>query len=272
MSSPESAFVDFHSHLMPGVDDGSRTLDEALDGVDQMVAAGVGRIITTPHFRGSLTQVPEAMASRLAELDAAWAQLSDAVAQRWPDLRFSRGVEVLLDDPAVDLEDARLRLDAGSAVLVEWPGFRVPPRSVEMVAALVATGTRPVIAHPERYGPRGSDLQLMHSWKNEGAFLQVNQGSLVGHYGKAIQRAAEGLLAAGVVDCLCTDFHARPGYRLLLSTVRERFVRAGLEDAFLQLAGTNPGLVLDGGVPIPVGPISLDVGAWSRVRMLFGGR
>jgi tyrosine-protein phosphatase YwqE len=267
----ERPFVDFHSHLMPGVDDGAQTLEDALDGVERMMAAGVGRIVTTPHFSGGLTRNPEALAARLRELDGAWTLLSDAVRGRWPDLVLGRGAEVRLDDPAVDLEDARLRLDGGTTVLVEWPGFRVPPRSAEMISALVESGVRPVIAHPERYGTRGSDLELMDSWKGAGALLQVNQGSFVGRYGKQVQRAAELVLESGMVDCICTDFHARPHYELSLPKARDRFRRAGQEDAFIHLAGTNPARILDGEDPIPLSPISLDVSAWRRVRGLFGG-
>ena len=270
-ASVERPLVDFHSHLMPGVDDGSRTLEEALEGIERMLAAGVGRIVTTPHFSGSLTRDPEAMAIRLEELDRAWEQVSGAVAERWPDLAFGRGVEVRLDDPAVDPGDPRLRLDGGTSVLVEWTGFRVPPRSNDLLHALVAAGHRPVIAHPERYGEKGSDLGLIRSWRSQGALLQVNHGSFLGRYGKEAQRSAELLLGAGLVDCLCTDFHGRPGYKLLLPAVRERFRRAGFDDAFVQLSGVNPGRVLDGEDPLPVGPISLDVSLWKKVRSRFGG-
>ena len=115
---------DFHSHLVPGVDDGAQTLEEALGAVQRMVDIGIGRILTTPHLRGSLTHDGPELERRLAEVDVAWTAISEAVERRFPGVEFRRGHEVMLDVPNPDLSDARLRLAGTAFVLIEWPGCR----------------------------------------------------------------------------------------------------------------------------------------------------
>ncbi|MBI1808979.1 MAG: hypothetical protein HYR75_03715, partial [Gemmatimonadetes bacterium] len=123
--------TDFHSHLMPGVDDGARDESFSAAALERFRGEGVGRVVTTPHFMGSLTLVAEALATRLAELDAGWASLQRVAAGEGAAhggaLTVARGAEVMLDIPDPDLSDERLRLAGGPFVLVEFPGLQLPP-------------------------------------------------------------------------------------------------------------------------------------------------
>ena len=142
---------DFHSHLVPGVDDGAQTLEDALEAVQRMIDAGIGRVLTTPHLRGSLTHDRSELERRLAEVDVAWESISEAVQRRFPGVEFSRGHEVMLDVPDPDLSDVRLRLAGTDFVLIEWPRLQIPPRT-EPVLRL----GRAVLYHPT---PRpGTDI------------------------------------------------------------------------------------------------------------------
>ena len=116
-----SGLSDFHSHIFPGVDDGSTCVEDSLEGVGRMVAAGVSRIITTPHIQASAISNPESFAETMMDMDEAWSEVQPEILNAFSDLDFRRGHEVMLDVPHPDLSDPRLHLGGTNFVLVEWP-------------------------------------------------------------------------------------------------------------------------------------------------------
>lgn len=245
------SITDFHNHLMPGVDDGARTLDQARTALESLRAGGAVRIVTTPHFNASLTLDAVALSQRLAELDAAWAQLEPLATELGIELH--RGAEIALDVPRPDLADARLRLAGTRFVLVEFAFMAVPPHSASVLSAVRAGGVQPILAHPERYGRMSGDREGAHAWREAGVFLQVNGASLLGRYGEGPRRAALHLLEEGLADYVASDFHARgdPGivrYRAVLESL------GGEEQAHLLLE-VNPQRLLEDQPPLPVPPL-----------------
>lgn len=270
MSAAEvGSYGDLHSHLVPGVDDGAPSLDDALEGVGRMIDAGIRHIVTTPHLDGSLTRRPDAFASRMERMDRAWGRIRDAASEMHPDLDFRRGHEVMLDLPDVDLSDDRVRLGGTSFVLVEWPGFRIPPETSRVLSRIRFGGLRPVIAHPERYHGLDSDLEMVGEWRRARALLQVSYGSLVGRYGAQARRNAFRLLERGWVDYLSTDFHGRPYLELYVAEARRAVVEEGGEEQFELLAGENPRRLLRDEEPLPVPELSLGRSFWDRLKELF---
>lgn len=266
---PETGYGDLHSHLVPGVDDGARTLDDALDGVARMVDLGIRRIVTTPHFDGSLTLDPDGFASRMERMDRAWNEIRRAVDDAHPDLDFRRGHEVMLDLPDVDLSDDRLRLGGTSFVLVEWPRLHVPPETPKVVSRIRFGGLVPVVAHPERYGGVGPEMGVVGEWRRQGAYLQVSHGSLLGRYGERARRRAFRLIERGWADYLSTDFHGRPGLELYLDEAREVLDELGGAEQFSILTAANPARLLEDREPLPVPALEIERSVWHRIRDLF---
>src|SRR3954467_1225718 len=91
--------IDFHSHLIPGVDDGSETLEQSLDALVKMWRQGIKCVITTPHFRASALNNATEFKSRIREIDDAWDLLRPAAKDASPEMRLERGVEMALDEP-----------------------------------------------------------------------------------------------------------------------------------------------------------------------------
>jgi protein-tyrosine phosphatase len=234
-----------------------------------MVALGIKRIVTTPHLDGSLSLDRVAWAERLTVMDAAWESALEAVRRSYPDVDLRRGHEVMLDIPDVDLGDPRLRLAGTSFVLIEWPRLRLPPSTGRVIRRIVSEGHRPIVAHPERYVGIARSLASVIEWREAGAYLQVNYGSLVGKYGGRARVAALGLLRRGWVDYLASDFHARAGLSIELDEARSRLQGLGGTEALSLLCVVNPGRILDDEAPLPVPLLPPESGVFDRMLGLL---
>lgn len=260
--------VDFHNHLIPGVDDGATNDQQAMDGLRAFLAQDTRQIVATPHIDGSLSLRRPALERRLQEIDAGWARLRAIVQQHFPDIEIHRGAEVMLDTPAPDLEDERLRLAGTKFVLCEYPFMSVPPNSAGVLQRIRADGYVPVVAHPERYAGVGTNCALPERWRSAGALLQVNAGSITGRYGTQPKLNALALLEKGLVDYICSDYHSRgrPG----TGVARELLQSAGgIEQADL-LMSVNPRRLLSGEAPVPVAALRLKLGMSERLKRWLG--
>lgn len=245
--------IDFHSHLVPGVDDGATDLAQSRAALGVMRAQGVRALITTPHLLGSLTVRRERLEESLRVLDPAWERFRALAAEAFPEVRVERGVEVMLDTPAPDLSDARVRLAGTAFVLVEFPFLTVPPHSASAISELCARGWHPVIAHPERYQGVDPGLRVVEEWRTAGGLLQVNCGSLLGRYGAGAASTARRLLARGWVSYLGSDYHARG--RCAVEAAHTALVEQGAEEQAGLLMRENPARLLEGRPPFDVPPL-----------------
>lgn len=262
--------IDLHSHLVPGVDDGATDLEQSRSALHTLRAQGVRALVTTPHVAGSLTTQPEKMGEFFHVMDPAWDRFRELAAAEFPDLRVERGLEVMLDTPAPDLSDVRLRLAGTSFVLVEFPFMAVPPNSANAVFELRLHGWTPVIAHPERYQGVDPDLRIMEEWRRVGGVLQVNCGSVVGRYGQQAQATALRLLKRGWVSYLSSDYHARG--TCALDEARRALVEKGAERHAQILLVENPGRLLEDRPPLYVPPLPDEpTSVWRRLLRTLRG-
>jgi protein-tyrosine phosphatase len=255
--------IDFHSHLVPGADDGAADRDEARAALAALATQGVHTAIVTPHLRGSVTERPDALRARMDEMDALWEELRALAAAEFPALRLERGAEVMLDSAAPLFADPRTRLAATPFVLVEFPRMMVPAHAEQILAHVLGSGWTPVVAHPERYGNLHAELRDAEAWRRMGAHLQVNAGSLLGRYGADAQGRAWRLVRLGWADYLSSDYHARG--RLALAGARDALASRGGHEQAALLLETNAARLLAGEPPLPVPPLAPPAPLWKRL-------
>jgi protein-tyrosine phosphatase len=260
---------DFHSHLVPGVDDGSRSIEDSLEGIERMTRAGIRKIITTPHIDASLVRDRRAFDAHMDGVDRAWDEIRHEVAERFPEVDFRRGHEVMLDVPDPDVSDPRMRLDGTSFVLIEWPRLQLPPGTPEVLSRLRMAGLRPIIAHPERYLGFDRELGLVSEWRRVGAYLQMNYGSLAGRYGGEARTLAFRLLRRGWVDYMSTDFHSRPHLKLFRREAAAMLTEMDGDEQLSLLSITNPQRIFRDEEPLPVPALLGERTVWSRLRGLL---
>jgi protein-tyrosine phosphatase len=215
MSSTDlPSFLDVHSHLVPGVDDGVESVDEALTSLVALRSEGVTALVTTPHLLLPYLDSDAAIDRQLSAHRDAFEEVSTAVAERSDLPVIGLGQEIFAPDAAT-LRRIAHRTDVGLAgtrwLLVEF-GFDLQGTHEDVIRAATAAGREIIVAHPVRYRylDRIEPIELMRRWRGLGALLQVNAGSFSGHYrahNPGSMRLAWEMVGHGLVDLVSTDHH-----------------------------------------------------------------
>ncbi|HYH98153.1 tyrosine-protein phosphatase [Hyalangium sp.] len=234
-----SGLVDLHCHLLPGVDDGAKSLEDSLEMARALVDLGFSTVAPSPHARPEYAP-RETVELRLAEVRAALER--EAI-----PLTLGRNAENVLDDAflrSLGTPAARM-LGEGQYVLVELPYTTPVPALLDVLFRIRTKGVAPVIAHPERcleFERKGRAAEAVRT----GALLQLDVGALTGRYGGTPKKLARAFLEEGLYTLGATDLHAPVGARDWVGkALVELRARAG-EQAFERLMRANPARLLAG--------------------------
>jgi protein-tyrosine phosphatase len=203
--------ADMHSHLIPGIDDGSPDMDTSIGLITGMMQLGYHSIITTPHVMSGMYQ--NGREKILQGCEAVKLELK----RRNIVVDFRAAAEYLLDDYFDSLlqgNEALLTIK-DNLVLVEFSFVSPPIDYKQKLFALQIKGYRPILAHPERYIYFHHQPSIYGDLKNAGCLFQVNLLSLMGYYGKNVAKIAARLLKDKSVDLLGTDLHHYKHLQLL---------------------------------------------------------
>ena len=203
-------FCDYHSHLLPGVDDGVQEMAETLGILSLWEGVGIKEVWLTPHMMEDIPNTPADLTQQFEKLKATYTG----------PIRLHLASENMMDRLFMDrLEKCDLLPigDKEAHLLVETSYYN-PPMDMEAIINRVKEKDYvPLLAHPERY--QYMDMADYHRWKQKGVLLQLNVPSLIGAYGPVVQNKARLLLEKGMYDCCGTDTHSLSSAELFLDSL-----------------------------------------------------
>ncbi|HEY9169458.1 MAG TPA: CpsB/CapC family capsule biosynthesis tyrosine phosphatase [Lutibacter sp.] len=198
-----SDFVDIHSHFLPNIDDGSKSMDESVALLKRMRGYGIKQIICTPHVMESVWENSSETIQR--QLDSLNAHLKSIA---FTDISIRAAAEYMLDANFDHLlKTEKLRPLKDNYILVELSFLNPPVNLYETLFNMQIAGYKPVLAHPERYPYLHNDFSAYKKLKDAGCLFQLNLLSLTNYYGSAINAVAQELLKHGLIDFAGTDTH-----------------------------------------------------------------
>ena len=195
--------ADMHSHFIPGIDDGSRSMEESLALIRSMAALGFRKLVTTPHI------MSDSYRNTSAGIKEGLMKVQEKLSAESINIELEAAAEYYLDDAFLKLLDKGDVLTFGKEkyLLIEVSYINYPENFNTMVFDVLVKGYMPVLAHPERYPFWGAKFEEYKKIKDMGMLLQLNINSLSGYYGPDVKRTAEKLAANNMIDFLGSDAH-----------------------------------------------------------------
>jgi protein-tyrosine phosphatase len=245
--------VDIHQHLLFGIDDGSKSLEQSVAMVQMAMDDGITHVVATPHANdrypydrarneGLLQQIREALPHDVAAA-----------------MTLGLGCDFHLNFE--NTEDARLHnrrytINEKEYLLIELPDIGISNRIDEILYNLRIGGMTPILTHPERNVTLQRTPEKLQEWVSKGLLLQVTAGSVVGDFGPTAESLAWSLLKKNSVHFLATDAHDLERRTPTMSAARRLLSERLGEDIAMRLCVTNPLMVFEG-KPLPQEPIQV---------------
>lgn len=223
---------DIHSHFIPGIDDGAKTLEDSIEMLTSMYHQGYKKVITTPHIMSDYYQnTPEIILSGLEKVRAALKQNSiplqvDAAAEYYVDYEFEK-----------KLNEEKLLTFGGNYLLFEFSFANAPQNLEHIIFRMQSLGYKPVMAHPERYNYLHHDFSVYQKFADRGVLLQLNINSLTGYYSPATKKIAQEMIEKNMISFLGTDCHHAGHIDLMKQVVYEKHLHQLVESGKLLNAG-----------------------------------
>lgn len=197
----ENIGTDMHSHILPGIDDGAKTLEESVSLVLRLKQLGYSKLIASPHIMGDYYR------NTPYTINKALQQLQEELNRQNIDIEIQAAAEYYLDEFFETNLSKNNVLTFSGYLLFELSYINTPHNLKEIVSEIRDKGYSPVLAHPERYPYYHNTLDFYEEIKSWGCQLQLNTISLTGYYGKNIQKTADNLIARDLIDFIGTDTH-----------------------------------------------------------------
>lgn len=194
--------TDFHSHLIPGIDDGCRTIEESVALVKQFADMGFSKLITTPHIQEEFFRnTPEIVMNGLRQLQL-------AVTDAGINIQIEAGAEYMIDDGfEKKIKEGNLLSFGQRHILVEMSYYMEHPNLKSILFQLQVDGYKVILAHPERYSYWDKQWHHYEDLKQRDILFQLNTVSVAGYYGPVVKKMAEHLIEEGMYDFMGSDIH-----------------------------------------------------------------
>lgn len=233
--------IDVHSHILPNIDDGSRSIDETFNLIKEAKEAGFEGIICTSHYMENYYETgrPE----REVWINA----IHENLKNKNIEMNLYLGNEIYMSDNIIKLlEDGKATtMNDTSYVLFELPLNAEPMNLYDMVYEMQQYRIVPILAHPERYSFVQTDPELIYDLIDKGVLMQANYGSIVGQYGKKAQMIVQKFLENNMIHMLGTDAHRQNTIYPKIPEILVELKSLIGEEKLNELTTINPELVIN---------------------------
>lgn len=194
--------VDMHSHLIPGIDDGSKTMDESIAMLAKFESLGFTKVITTPHIMNEVyPNTPDIIQNGVLEVRSTAQKLGLKI-------EIEAAAEYYFDETLIEkVKNHSVQFFGDKYVLLEFSFLTAPQYEDQLFFEMQMAKYKPILAHFERYAYYHGSLDKAVELRDKGVNIQLNLNSLSGHYGPHVRKQAERLIDANLVDFVGTDCH-----------------------------------------------------------------
>ncbi len=197
--------IDFHNHILPGVDDGAKTMEESIEMLKLAQAQGISDIVNTVHFQHPKMENKNTNFDYIVSVKDS---LLNQMLKENIDINIHLGSEVFFNFNLLDILDNPLvTFCNGKYMLIEFQPLMFPKGYREHLYDLRMSGVIPIIAHPERYKPIQQDISIVEKLINQGCLIQIDAGSLLGMFGKKCKIISHEMIKRNMVHVVGSDAH-----------------------------------------------------------------
>ncbi len=229
--------IDIHSHILPNIDDGSRSLNETIHILKEAQKAGFTKIISTSHYIDGYYEANEEQRTKLLK----------EIKENFQGIELYLGNEIYITNQMTDLlsEKKASTINNSKYVLFELPMNTKAMDVKEVVFRLMEKGYVPIIAHPERYEYVKENIEYVRELADMGVLFQSNYGSSIGMYGKKAQKTQKKLLEEGLIQFFGSDVHTVEQIYTKMPKILKKLRKIISEEELEQISTVNPQKVLN---------------------------
>ena len=240
--------IDFHNHILPNVDDGSKSLEMSLNMLREAERQGITDVINTVHFQHPKVEGMDISFERIIqEIE----NLQKSAIENNINVKIHNGAEVFYLPNLTEIKlDPLTVFGHGKYMLIEFQTHQLPPGYDDELYRLLMSGTTPIIAHPERYRPIQNDINIVKKLINSGCLMQIDAGSLLGQFGESCKKTAKTMLRLNMVHFMGSDSH-NDGKRSFCLVSAIKICKELIGDYTISLVYNNPQKLLNGEKIIP---------------------
>ena len=233
--------IDFHTHILPNVDDGSKSIDETFELLNEAKKAGFDTIISTSHYIEDYYNV------NVSEREVWINAISKNLKKENNDLKLYLGNEVYLTENIMELLETgkATTINKSRYILFEFPMNTKPMNMYDIIYDMLQNKLIPILAHPERYSFVQKEPEIIYDLIQKGVLMQANYGSIIGRYGEKAQLMVRKFFENNMIHFLGSDVHKKntiyPRITQALNEIKDIIGKEKLNE----LTTINPGMVLE---------------------------
>jgi len=258
-------FIDIHAHILPGLDDGARTIEESIAMAQTAMRNGTEILVATPHIRtGSCEICKEDILSAVANINRELSQVGS-------ELLVLPGAEYSLEpNLSKRLADGELLTinNMGRHIIIELPSMLIPENTEHILYEIQLQGVTPIIAHPERNHVLSKNPELLQAYSKRGVLSQVTSASVTGWFGREVRNTSLRFIRLGMVQFLASDAHTVTGRNPVLKPAYELVWRKWGQAYAQTLVYDNPYRIINGD-NVEVGLLPRKQSIWNRINRIF---